>query len=243
MNSVVIVMAGGLGKRMESKIPKVLHMVNDKPMIVHIIEKAIRVSPEKIFVVGGKFLPIIEYAIYIYKLTNYVTFVKQEQPLGTGHAIQCCKPFLEKYPNTNTLILSGDVPLIEINTLKILLNVNKCVKVLTTELENPFGYGRIIENNDVFEKILEEKDCNNEEKNIKKINSGIYCFKTPILCKYIMDIKNENQQKEYYLTDIIEIIKNNENTHIEQYVLPHYRSNQILGVNTKEQLLEISKLI
>lgn len=236
-------MAGGLGKRMESKIPKVLHMVNDKPMIVHIIEKAIRVSPEKIFVVGGKFLPIIEYAIYIYKLTNYVTFVKQEQPLGTGHAIQCCKPFLEKYPNTNTLILSGDVPLIEINTLKILLNVNKCVKVLTTELENPFGYGRIIENNDVFEKILEEKDCNNEEKNIKKINSGIYCFKTPILCKYIMDIKNENQQKEYYLTDIIEIIKNNENTHIEQYVLPDYMSNQILGVNTKEQLLEISKLI
>lgn len=236
-------MAGGLGKRMESKIPKVLHMVNDKPMIVHIIEKAIRISPEKIFVVGGKFLPIIEYAIYIYKLTNYVTFVKQEQPLGTGHAIQCCKPFLEKYPNTNTLILSGDVPLIEINTLKILLNVNKCVKVLTTELENPFGYGRIIENNNVFEKILEEKDCSNEEKNIKKINSGIYCFKTPILCKYIMDIKNENQQKEYYLTDIIEIIKNNENTHIEQYVLPEYSSNQILGVNTKEQLLEISKLI
>lgn len=243
MNSVVIVMAGGLGKRMESNIPKVLHMVNDKPMIVHIIEKAIRISPEKIFVVGGKFLPIIEYAIYIYKLTNYVTFVKQEQPLGTGHAIQCCKPFLEKYPNTNTLILSGDVPLIEINTLKILLNVNKCVKVLTTELENPFGYGRIIENNNVFEKILEEKDCSNEEKNIKKINSGIYCFKTPILCKYIMDIKNENQQKEYYLTDIIEIIKNNENTHIEQYVLPQYSSNQILGVNTKEQLLEISKLI
>ena len=243
MNSVVIVMAGGLGKRMESKIPKVLHMVNDKPMIVHIIEKAIRISPEKIFVVGGKFLPIIEYAIYIYKLTSYVTFIKQEEPLGTGHAIQCCKPFLEKYPNTNTLILSGDVPLIEINTLKILLNVNKCVKVLTTELENPFGYGRIIENNNVFEKILEEKDCSNEEKNIKKINSGIYCFKTPILCKYIMDIKNENQQKEYYLTDIIEIIKNNENTHIEQYVLPQYSSNQILGVNTKEQLLEISKLI
>ena len=236
-------MAGGLGKRMESKIPKVLHMINDKPMIVHIIEKAIKVSPEKIFVVGGKFLPIIEYAIYIYKLTSYVTFVKQEEPLGTGHAIQCCKPFLEKYPNTNTLILSGDVPLIEINTLKILLNVNKCVKVLTTELENPFGYGRIVENNNVFEKILEEKDCNNEEKNIKKINSGIYCFKTPILCKYIMDIKNENKQKEYYLTDIIEIIKNNENTHIEQYILPKYSSNQILGVNTKEQLLEISKLI
>lgn len=236
-------MAGGLGKRMESKIPKVLHMINDKPMIVHIIEKAIKISPEKIFVVGGKFLPIIEYAIYIYKLTSYVTFVKQEEPLGTGHAIQCCKPFLEKYPNTNTLILSGDVPLIEINTLKILLNVKKCVKVLTAELENPFGYGRIIENNDVFEKILEEKDCNDEEKNIKKINSGIYCFKTPVLCKYIMDIKNENKQKEYYLTDIIEIIKNNENTHIEQYVLPDYSSNQILGVNTKEQLLEISKLI
>ena len=236
-------MAGGLGKRMESKIPKVLHMINDKPMIVHIIEKAIKISPEKIFVVGGKFLPIIEYAIYIYKLTSYVTFVKQEEPLGTGHAIQCCKPFLEKYPNTNTLILSGDVPLIEINTLKILLNVNKCVKVLTAELENPFGYGRIIENNDVFEKILEEKDCNDEEKNIKKINSGIYCFKTPVLCKYIMDIKNENKQKEYYLTDIIEIIKNNENTYIEQYVLPEHSSNQILGVNTKEQLLEISKLI
>ena len=242
MNSVVVIMAGGLGKRMNSNIPKVLHLINNKPMIVHIIEKAIQLNPEKIYIVAGIFLPIINYAIYSYNLLHHITFIEQQEPLGTGHAIQCCKPFLEKHNNTNTIILSGDVPLIEINTIKNLLNIENYVKVLTSYVKNPTGYGRIVEINNNFEKIVEEKDCTNEEKNINKINTGIYCFNTDILCKYIMQINNNNNQKEFYLTDIIEIIKNNENIIIEQYNINKNKSYQILGVNTEEQLKTLNTI-
>jgi UDP-N-acetylglucosamine diphosphorylase/glucosamine-1-phosphate N-acetyltransferase len=242
MNSVIVIMAGGLGKRMNSNIPKVLHLIHNKPMIIHIIEKAIQLKPEKIYIVAGIFLPVIEHAICLYNLLNHITFIEQKNPLGTGHAIQCCKPFLQQHNNTNTIILSGDVPLIETDTIKHLLNIEKYVKVLTSYVENPSGYGRIIEVNNIFEKIVEEKDCTSNEKLINKINSGIYCFNTNILCKYIMQINNNNNQNEFYLTDIIEIIKNKENITIEQYNINEKNSYQILGVNTEEQLKQLNLL-
>ena len=120
--------------------------------------------------------------------------------------------------------------------------IEKYVKVLTSYVENPSGYGRIIEVNNIFEKIVEEKDCTSNEKLINKINSGIYCFNTNILCKYIMQINNNNNQNEFYLTDIIEIIKNKENITIEQYNINEKNSYQILGVNTEEQLKQLNLL-
>lgn len=241
----VIIMAGGLGKRMESEIPKVLHKVLDKPMIIHVIEESIKLSPKKILVVVGKYRDIIEKTIYKYfdNLVLPIVFIYQKESLGTGHAIQCCIEELQKEYIETTLILSGDVPLLKTETMtEIIKNINN-VKIVTTELENPTGYGRIVEINSIFEKIIEEKDASIEQKQIKKINCGIYALNTAILCKYLPYLSNNNSQKEYYLTDIIEIIKLHEHSIVDLYDIPKDKQYEIIGINTKEQLIELEKMI
>lgn len=241
----VVIMAGGLGKRMESNIPKVLHKILNKPMIVHVIEESNRLNPNKIIIVVGKYRDIIETTIKEYLDVNTIPieYIIQPEALGTGHAVQCCINSLKLNINSKTLILSGDVPLLKCNTMKsIIENLNK-VKIAITELDNSSGYGRIVENNSLFEKIVEEKDCSPEQKNIKKVNCGIYAFDTKILCKYLPDLSNNNSQKEYYLTDIIEIIKKNENINIDLYNISKERQYEIIGVNTKQQLIDLEKLI
>ena len=122
--------------------------------------------------------------------------------------------------------------------LAVITHINK-VKLITAEMINSTGYGRIIELNNKFVKIVEENDCTHEEKEIKKINCGIYAFKTDILCKYLPYISNNNSQKEYYLTDIIEIIKNNEDVEVDMFNIPQYKIHEIIGVNTKAQLVDL----
>lgn len=241
----VIIMAGGLGKRMESTIPKVLHNILNKPMIVHVIEESIKLNPNKIIIVVGKYRAIIDKTIRDYiDLDNLpISFVNQPEALGTGHAIQCCLNELKTDLCQRTLILSGDVPLLKFETMyELIQNTNK-VKIMTTELENSTGYGRIIESNSEFLKIKEEKDCLPEEKLIKKINCGIYSFNTEILCKYLPYLNNNNSQNEYYLTDIIEIIKTNENIKVDMFNIPKNKHHEIMGINTKEQLLELEKFM
>ena len=114
-------------------------------------------------------------------------------------------------------------------------------KVLTSEVDNPHGYGRIIEKNGQLIKIIEEKDCNEEERLVKKTNSGIYAFQNEYLCKYLPYLKNNNTQKEFYLTDIIEILQTTEQITIDTYNLPKERQIELIGVNTKEQLEELNK--
>ena len=109
MDTIVIIMAGGLGKRMNSDLPKVLHTVHNKPMLCHVIEQSLALNPYKIFIVVGKYKNIIEQTIG--ELNNKVDYIVQPEPLGTGHAIQCCRDELLRYPNKKVLILSGDVPL------------------------------------------------------------------------------------------------------------------------------------
>ena len=241
----VIIMAGGLGKRMESTIPKVLHVILDKPMIVHVIEESIKLNPNKIIIVVGKYKDIIDKTIREYiDLDNLpISFVNQPEALGTGHAIQCCLNELKTDFNQRTLILSGDVPLLKFETMyELIQNTNK-VKIMTTELENSTGYGRIIELQSEFSKIKEEKDCLPEEKLIKKINCGIYSFNTEILCKYLPYLNNNNSQNEYYLTDIIEIIKTNERIKVDMFNIPKDKHHEIMGINTKEQLLNLEKFM
>ena len=243
MENIVIIMAGGLGKRMKSDIPKVLHKIKNKPMLVHVIETAILLNPIKIFIVVGKYKTIISNTLDEFHVLKDVEFVIQEEPKGTGHAIQCCRQKLQHYNNHNVIILSGDTPMIRKDTLdKMVTNLNY-VNILTTEIENPFGYGRIITKNNIFEKIVEQKDCNEEEKKCKKINSGIYAFKSDLLYKYLPYIQNNNNQQEYYLTDIIEIIKKNESIYIDMLNISREEQNQLLGVNTIEQLKELEQII
>ncbi len=255
-------MAGGLGKRMESDLPKVLHNVYSiinsnlptnigmmeykyflKPMIVHVIETALQLNPSKIFIITGQYKDIIEQIINQYiNFQDKIEYVMQHKALGTGHAIKCCLTNFEKYPNEPTLILSGDVPLISIQTLNNLLadNTNK---LLVTELDNPFGCGRIILNSEnQIIKIIEEKDCLESEKLVKLVNCGIYQLNSTVLCNLIPKITNNNKANEYYLTDIIEIMINN-NIPIEYYELEKYKNYEIKNVNTKKDLEELNNFL
>jgi UDP-N-acetylglucosamine diphosphorylase/glucosamine-1-phosphate N-acetyltransferase len=245
-NLIVIIMAGGLGKRMNSDLPKVLHCVKGKPMLVRVIEQALLLHPNEILIVVGKYKNIIIDTLskYINIDTHKIQFVYQAEPLGTGHAIQCCSTELSKYQyNSSTLILSGDVPLLQHDTLTHFLDNNYDVNLMTTLLPNPTGYGRIIEHDNIFTKIVEEKDCSNEEKCVTKVNCGIYAINTGLLCKYITKLDNNNSQKEYYLTDVIELIKNNENIDVCTFNIPIHKQYQIMGVNTPEQLNELESYI
>lgn len=249
MKSIVaVIMAGGLGKRMESSLPKVLHKISGIPMICHLLLKLKvlkhLINIKKIIIVVGKYKDVIKSELdkFIDDLPD-IEYVIQDEPLGTGHAIKCCINELSEFPESDVLILSGDVPLLQQNTMNKLINMNENVKLITTNLSEPTGYGRIVKNSEKFEKIVEQKDCNKRELEIKEINCGIYSIKSEYLCKYLPELKNNNSQGEYYLTDIIEIIKREENIDIGILKIPEQNVYEILGVNTIEQLKELEKLI
>ena len=208
-NTSIIILAGGLGKRMNSDIPKVLHKVLEKPMLVHVIERAIRlnfvddsrmcsrehnvargevVGPENavsakvsvIYIVVGKYEKIIKKTLSEYVNINELVFVNQSPALGTGHAIQCVMPYLLEnqnavdYKRHNVIILSGDVPLLRYSTLTNLYSNESPVLLMTSTTDDPTGYGRIVTNeNGIFQKIVEEKDCNSDEKKINIFQSFI----------------------------------------------------------------------
>lgn len=239
----IVILAGGLGKRMNSEIPKVLHLISNKPMLIHIIEEARLLHPEKIFIVVGKYKNIITTELQKYTKVDDIEYIIQPEPLGTGHAVQCCKQELVKCNNTNVIILSGDVPLIKSSTISTFLTTCDKVSIITTILENPKGYGRIIEDNNKFMKIIEEKDCNEHEKLVTKVNCGIYAFDSAILCKYIDNLSNNNSQNEYYLTDIIQIIKQSENVNINMYEISKEKKHEVMGINTIEQLDELREIV
>lgn len=236
----VIIMAGGLGKRMNSNLPKVLHLINNKPIIINIIETIINLNLNKIFIIVGKYKDIIKSTIEKYIINDIIEYIIQENPLGTGNAIQCCYNNLcHKF---KSLILSGDVPLIKKDTLEKMIDYNsKCI-LLTCEIEKPFGYGRIIRENNKFLKIVEEKDCSDKEKKIYEINSGIYLIDNNYIIDNIKNIKNNNNQKEYYLTDLFKILKEKD-IHIDILKLNTKENYQIKGVNTMEELNDLKKYI
>jgi len=245
-NNIVIIMAGGLGKRMKSDTPKVLHKIKDLPMIVHVINKALEINPYKICIITGRYFE------HIYEMiTRYITlkiiaskikFINQPEALGTGNAILCCKPYLLSVINeiNNVIILSGDVPLIKSSTIRNLLNSCKYANILACHVDDSCGYGRIILDKNKFIKIVEEKDCTEEEKLIKFINTGIYVFNKDILINNIDKITNNNSQREYYLTDILEIINSQDDLYVDYEIIEDIL--EVSGVNTIEQLNALNSL-
>ena len=239
-NSVILIMAGGLGKRMNSDIPKVLHLINNKPMIVEIIETSLKLNIHKIGIIVGKYYAVIKETLEKYLDPNIIdqkiNFIMQNEALGTGHAILCCKKFLEKMPTYiyNVCILSGDVPLISVESINNLLNDTEFCNILIANIDEPSGYGRIVLENNKISKIVEEKDCTEEEKQIKFINSGIYSFNIKVLLQYIDKIDNNNKQNEYYLTQLFELF-------VKNYIPINYQIVEnileISGVNDQQQLL------
>jgi UDP-N-acetylglucosamine diphosphorylase/glucosamine-1-phosphate N-acetyltransferase len=237
----IVIMAGGEGKRMNSNIPKVLHNFQNVPILVRIIKESYILKPSKIIIITGKYDNIIK--IFLKdnlsdEMYNNLTFVNQVIPNGTGDAIKCTLEHLNI--ESNVLILNGDMPLITSNILSKFIcdDTNNIAKLLIAKLDNPYGYGRIIMNKDnEFISIREEKDCNSEEKDIKLVNAGIYFFSAKILKKYVPLITNINVQNEYYLTDIIQIIKNDTNIiNITTYIIDSKYNFQIKGINTKKEL-------
>lgn len=243
---IIIIMAGGLGKRMESEIPKVLHKVinpyninEEFPMLIHVINTSIKINPNKIFIIVGKYKNIIQEAINEYINSKYlelIEYVIQEPALGTGHAINCTIPQISNYFNERAIILSGDVPLISVNILEKLIGDTN--KLLITELENPYGCGRILFKNNDKNNIIgirEEKDCNDNEKKINFVNCGIYQILVKDLINLIPFIKNENKSNEYYLTDIIYLMIKN-SIIINGLILEKKLQYQTKNINTKNDL-------
>ncbi len=242
----VTIMAAGEGKRMNSSIPKVLCLFKGIPMLIRIILEVTKLNPNKIIIITGKYDVLIRETISNYDNVtnpiniNIIEYVQQKNPQGTADAIKCT---LNNYvDNENVLILNGDMPLISERLLSDFVNyMHSGNKIMVARLDNPYGYGRIIYDNNLLEKtfigIKEEKDCTEEEKMINIVNVGIYFFHSSYLKKYIPLIDNNNQQKEYYLTDIIKIIKNQSQYEIiNTYCVNEHLKYQIMGVNTQEEL-------
>lgn len=238
----VTIMAGGEGKRMNSNIPKVLHTFHGIPMLIRIILEAVKLNPKNILIITGKYDTLIKDTLKNYfetkkiELFEKLTFVNQTVPNGTGDAIKCA---LDYYNNDEeVLILNGDNPLISVELLQKFIN-KKSPTLLVAQLENPYGYGRILyDTNNNFIGIKEEKDCSEEERKIDLINAGMYLFNSSLLKKYVPLLNNNNAQKEYYLTDIVKVIKNDD-ININSYIIEETMKYQIHGVNTVKELKDL----
>ena len=237
MENIFIILAGGLGKRMNSDLPKVLHLLDNKPLLVHVLETAINIKPDKILIVVGKYGEIIKKTLNDYVSIDNFNFIDQINPLGTGHAIQCCAEFLSFYKNSIVTILSGDVPLISSKTILNLIKEkeNNDGIILVNYMNNPSGYGRIKQDsNKKFVKIIEHKDCLEDELKIKLVNTGIYVFNCESLLENLYKLDNNNSQKEYYLTDIFKFMN------IDKISLLLNKNNiETTGINTIDQLNDL----
>lgn len=239
MNLCVTILAGGLGKRMQSSLPKVLHLWKGKPMLVHVIEQSLFLNPSTILIVTGKFNDLIQETVSKYVSSTKLQFVMQETPLGTGHAVQCCLPYIKK--EDDVLILNGDTPNIQQKLLTNFISINKNA-LITCTFDDPEGYGRIVVNREnQIEKIVEEKDASEEEKGIQQVNSGIYKINGEDLLELIPKIDNHNKQNEYYLTTIIELL-NKHKRQICAHLISKEDNAYVKGVNTKEQLEYLEKM-
>ena len=232
-----VILAAGAGTRMKSRTPKVLHKVLGKTMLDYVISSAMEAGIEDICVVVGHQGEIVK------EHTKNVTFVEQSEQLGTGHAVMQAQQFIG---NTGrTLVLFGDTPLITSETLTQLIkfhekNENQ-VTVLSTNVGDPSGYGRIIRDaQGNFVKSVEHKDANEEELKVKEINSGMYCFDSESLQVALGEIDNNNAQGEYYLPDtLVKIMESGGKVD----AMPSMASDDIFGVNTKVQLAYVTRIM
>jgi bifunctional UDP-N-acetylglucosamine pyrophosphorylase / glucosamine-1-phosphate N-acetyltransferase len=229
-----VVLAAGQGTRMKSKLYKVLHPVCGKPMVQHVVDTLASMRVEDVIVVVGHGADAVRST-----LGERVTYALQKEQLGTAHAVQQAVPFLQAKEGT-TFILYGDVPLLSEETLTALLRYHEeqqaAATVLTAVVPDPTGYGRIVrsETGEVL-RIVEHKDATPSERAIREINTGIYCFDNQKLLKALAQVKNDNAQGEYYVTDCIGILRQaGEKVAAFEAVDP----DETMGVNDRAQLAE-----
>ena len=201
-----VILAAGQGTRMKSEIPKVLHPVAGRPMIAYPLQLARDLGSDPVLVVVGHGADRVKEEL----AASGVSFVHQLQQLGTGHALRCTAQDLAEFSGT-LLLLCGDVPLLRRETLDRLLACHEAEKaavtVLTAELDDPHGYGRIVRHGAEVLRIVEEKDASEKEKVLREINTGIYAFEAPFVFEALEEVGCDNAQGEYYLTDIVAVAR------------------------------------
>ena len=236
-------MAAGLGTRMKSNRAKVLHELGGSPLIAHVVRAAQSLEPSAIIVIVGHQAEEVEQAV-VAEAAELSRFVVQAQQRGTGDAVESARSELEN-SDSLVLILSGDVPMIRAETLKKLveqhIHSGSVCTILSVRLENPMGYGRIIrDEHDAFRKIVEHRDASDEERQVREINSGIYCFEAKNLFQALSKVEPANDQGEYYLTDVAEIILK-AGDGVGVYL--HSDPREVSGINTRAELAEFENLI
>ena len=236
-----IILAAGKGKRMGADVAKVLHPLCGRPMLTYAVDAAKAVNVEKIVVIIGHQAGLVRKAFE----DQGLIFVEQLEQLGTGHAVLQARDVFHGYDGT-ILILCGDVPMLSPLTIRTLIEAHilekSTVTVLTTILDDPFGYGRVVKErkeNGIL-RIVEEKDASLDEKKIKEINTGIYCVESNFLFRAVGDIGNDNVQKEYYLTDIVGIASRR-GLKTRSFITAN--SLEVMGINTPDDLEKASEHI
>ncbi|HET9252674.1 MAG TPA: NTP transferase domain-containing protein [Candidatus Eisenbacteria bacterium] len=232
-----IVLAAGMGKRMKSDLPKVLHEALGKPLIAHVLGQLAPLHPARVVVVVGHQETLVRNALQ----GRDVHFVTQSPQLGTGHAVQTAWPEIEKSPDPareTILVLAGDMPLVRTMTLRKLVERHladrSAITFLSGELDDPTGYGRVVrDRRGDFVKIVEEKDATPAERKIAEVNSGVYTFRRDPLVQALGLLRADNVQKEYYLTDTLAIAKGRG---MRVGVVQASDPRELFGVNTPEQL-------
>ncbi len=238
-----VILAAGKGTRMMSDLPKVLHELSGKPLIEWVVDSARASGLGPLILVVGHEAELVERRMEPLNDGN-LRFVLQAEQNGTGHALQVCEPELRELEG-DVLVLAGDVPLIRQETLQELLEKHRdrqaAVTMLTAVLDDPAGYGRVLrdEAGEVLA-VREHRDCNEAELAVAEINSGIYVFRLPDLLTALSELRPENDQAEYYLTDTLEILKGR-GERVAAVICGD--ESEIAGINNREQLAAMEALV
>ena len=240
----ILVLAAGLGTRMKSRQAKVLHQFGGRPLIVHVCRAAASLNPRMIYVVIGHQAGEVRAAVESEFGNAQARFVNQLEQRGTGDAVTAAKGAFTKADST-VLILSGDVPMVRAETLDKLIRQhegdNAPCTMLTVRLENPTGYGRVVRDDaGRFAKIVEHKDATADQRQIREVNAGIYCFESRELFAALERVKPVNKQGEYYLTDVPRILRDEGH---EVGIYQHPDAREVSGVNTRAELAEFENLL
>ncbi|MEN8728995.1 MAG: bifunctional UDP-N-acetylglucosamine diphosphorylase/glucosamine-1-phosphate N-acetyltransferase GlmU [Desulfuromonadales bacterium] len=229
-----VILAAGQGTRMKSDLPKVLHRVAGKAMLAYVVETALALQASPIIPVVGHSADEVRDAMS----NQDLRFALQAEQLGTGHALLCAEEALNGFSG-DLLLLCGDVPLLQKKTLQALIDHHRqhvaCVTILTADMANPAGYGRIIRGAEGVDRIVEEKDATNSERQVREINTGIYLFRAPQVFSLLRDVDKCNAQGEYYLTDVVAAARQ-AGERVEALLIDD--AEEAMGINDQVQLAE-----
>ncbi len=240
----ILILAAGLGTRMKSRVAKVLHQLQGRPLIAHVCRTAELLGPRRTYIIVGHQADDVRAAVEKELGNDQASLVNQTEQRGTGDAVMAASGALAG-ANSTVLILSGDVPMVRAETLWTLLEQHIADKasctLLSVRLENPTGYGRIVRDEaGNFLKIVEQKDASEDERQLREINAGIYCFDSEKLFRALERVRPTNSQGEYYLTDVPGILRDDG----EQVTLyQHSDAREVSGVNTRAELAEFENLL